>query len=166
MGDCACFACGELFRCRIRGLEVLEMSGKRIAYGDSCSRCGAWSGIDCCPHAHKNCPLSMEDLPEVINVEMPADEPSIAGGMKPTPRTDALEGNWSTNFHQNALRLARDLERQLSDALDALARVRADEREACARVCDEESIEWTQGEAGNVAARNCADAIRARKEKE
>lgn len=64
-------------------------------------------------------------------------------------------------MHRAANRIL-DLERELAAALAALDTARAEEREACAKVCEEESIEWEQGEAGNVAARNCAAAIRSR----
>lgn len=82
---------------------------------------------------------------------------------------------------QPAEQEVRDLERQLSDALERekalrqeLERVRADEREACARVCDElakRNFPWGSENADRYHAQadwaeKCAAAIRARKEKE
>ena len=44
------------------------------------------------------------------------------------------------------------------------ALVAAAEREACARVCDEKREEWGWDDDGQLAARDCANAIRARGE--
>lgn len=47
-------------------------------------------------------------------------------------------------------------------AKEVIAKAVAAEREACARVCDEKREEWGWDDDGQLAARDCANAIRAR----
>ena len=52
------------------------------------------------------------------------------------------------------------MERQVNILTDALAQAKAEEREACAKVCDELHWPWHMGD--NSGPKECAAAIRAR----
>lgn len=61
---------------------------------------------------------------------------------------------------------AADYKRWLLEAEAAAARVRADERERCAKVCEAQAERWPGSLEKHYAAHECAAAIRALKEQQ